>query len=137
VSAAAAYAIPLRRRGAALADRAWGRRLLMSPGTADPTTIPPSEVRAMLAASSGATRIAEALETVMSADLRERLAALDVPVGVVAGEYDRVIPGGFDAVLAARPEAPSVRISGTGHIPMMERPEQFTLGLEEVLSRLG
>ena len=55
-----------------LADLAWGRWLLMTPGTAEPASIPPGEVRAMLAASHGATRIAEALATVATADLRGR-----------------------------------------------------------------
>src|SRR6201999_2957682 len=43
---AAERALPTRRLGAPLADLSWGRRLLMSPGTADPASIPPSEVRA-------------------------------------------------------------------------------------------
>jgi len=129
---AAARAIPLRRRGAALADTAWGRRLLMSPGTVDPRSIPPAEVRAMLDASRGATRIAAALESAASADLRKRLAHLAVPVGALWGEGDRIIPlGGLP------PGAPVVRIKGTGHIPMMEAPERFAALLEQLLRQLS
>jgi pimeloyl-ACP methyl ester carboxylesterase len=58
---AAQHAIPYRRRGMALADTPWGRRLLMSPQTVDPASIPPAEVRAMLRASEGATRTREIL----------------------------------------------------------------------------
>ncbi len=125
--AVTARAIPLRRRGAALADMPWGRRLLMGPGTADPTDIPPAEVRAMLAASEGATRIAEALEAAASADLRSRLEALPMPVALIWGERDRIIPAAETAL----------RIPGTGHIPMMERPEAFVAALEQALSPDG
>ena len=136
--AAAERAIPLRRRGAALADFGWGRRLLMTPGTADPASIPPSEVRALLAASRGATRIAEALSTVVSADLRPLLARLPLPVGAVWGTRDRIVPsGGIHTVLSLRPEAATATVGGAGHIAMVERPGPFADALDDVLSRLG
>jgi pimeloyl-ACP methyl ester carboxylesterase len=136
---AAARAIPLRRRGAALADTPWGRRILMSPQTSDPASIPPAEVRAMLKASEGATRTGAALTAVAQVDLRARLAAVPAPVGVLWGEHDRVIPAsGLETVVEARgPGTPAVRIAGTGHIPMMERPEQFSIALEDVLDTLS
>lgn len=135
---AAARAIPVRRLGAPLADLRWGRRLLMSPGTADPAALPPAEVRAMLDASVGATRISAALRTAASADLRERLARLPMPVGVIWGERDRIIPaGGIETVLTARPGAPVASMTGAGHIPMMERPREFTAALERILSALS
>jgi pimeloyl-ACP methyl ester carboxylesterase len=135
---AAAAAIPVRRRAAALADLDWGRRVLMSPGTADPAALPPAEVRAMLAASAGATRIAEALTTVAAADLRPLLGRLAVPVGLLWGSRDRIIPpGGLDTALAVRPEAPFAVIDGAGHIPMMERPEAFAGALGRVLEALS
>jgi pimeloyl-ACP methyl ester carboxylesterase len=138
VGVAAARAIPLRRRGAALADMAWGRRLLMSPGTVDPSSIPPAEVRAMLEASRGATRIAAALESAASADLRERLAQLEVPVGAIWGAGDRIIPsGGIETLREARPGGAIAEIAGTGHIPMMEAPERFAEKLEQVLRALS
>ena len=132
-------AIPLRRHAAGLADMTWGRRLLMSPGTRDPASIPPAEVRAMVLASRGATRTGAALESVVRADLRSALAALAVPVGVLWGEHDRVIPpGGIDTVLeACGPDTPTARIAGAGHIPMMERPEEFSVALEQALQSLS
>jgi pimeloyl-ACP methyl ester carboxylesterase len=136
--AAARRAIPLRRHAAPLADLGWGRRLLMTPGTADPVSLPPAEVRAMLDASRGAARIAEALAAAAASDLRPVLASLDLPVGAIWGSHDRIIPpGGVGTVLALRPGAPTASISGAGHIPMMERPEAFAAALGDVLSRLG
>jgi pimeloyl-ACP methyl ester carboxylesterase len=134
----AARAIPLRRRAAALADFRWGRRLLMTPGTAEPASLPPGEVRALLAASDGATRVAEALSTVAAADVRALLARLPVPVGAIWGTRDRIVPpGGIDTLLALRPEAVTATVARAGHIVMVERPEQFAAALENVLSRLG
>jgi pimeloyl-ACP methyl ester carboxylesterase len=136
--ALAVRAIPLRRLGAPLADFGFGRRLLMTPGTADPASIPPADVRAMLAASRGATRISEALSTVASADVRPLLAKLPVHVGAVWGARDRIVPpGGIHTVQELRPEAPTATVPNAGHILMVERPEQFTNALENVLERLS
>jgi pimeloyl-ACP methyl ester carboxylesterase len=134
----AKHAIPLRRRGAPLADFAWGRRLLMTPGTADPASIPPADVRAMLAASRGATRIGEALATVASADVRPLLAKLPVHVGAVWGARDRIVPpGGIHTLEQLRPEAPTATVPNAGHILMVERPDEFAEALEDVLERLS
>jgi pimeloyl-ACP methyl ester carboxylesterase len=136
--AGASTFIPLRRRAAGLADQRWGRRLLMTPGTADPGALPPAEVRAMLDASRGATRIAEALASAASADLRPLLRGLDVPVGALWGDRDRIIPpGGLDTVATQRPDAPIARIPGAGHIPMMETPAAFVAALESVFAALS
>lgn len=130
--------VTVRRQGAILADVPWGRRLLISPGTADPAAMPPAEVRAMLAASRGAQRIPAALATVAAADLRPTLRALGVPVGVIWGAADRIIPvAGVDTVLQERPGAPVVRIARAGHIPMMERPTAFADALDTVLAALS
>jgi pimeloyl-ACP methyl ester carboxylesterase len=125
---AAALGLPLRRRAGALADMPWGRRLLMSPGTKDPASIPPAEVRAMLHASERATRTAAALTAVARANLTERLAALPMPVGAIWGAEDRIVPPGGIAF---------ERIEGAGHIPMMERPQAFANALDTILSRSG
>jgi pimeloyl-ACP methyl ester carboxylesterase len=130
--------VALRRAGAPLADTRWGRRILMTPGTADPAALPPSEVRALLDASRGATRIAEALATVTTTDLRPLLAELPVPVGTVWGSRDRIVPsGGAVTVLELRPGSPAATVHGAGHIPMIEQPPAFTRALEQVLSALS
>lgn len=132
--ALAPHAIALRRAAAPLARTGPGRRLLMTPGTVDAAALPAAEVRALLAASRGATRTAQALATVAAADLRPVLAGLTAPVGVIWGDRDRIVPpGGIDTVLALRPGAPVATIARTGHIPMVERPAAFARALDEVL----
>jgi pimeloyl-ACP methyl ester carboxylesterase len=134
----AEQAIRLRRAAAPLADPPWGRRLLLGWGVIDATAIAPSEARAMVGASRGATRIAPALAQVASADLSSVLAELPVPVGAVWGDGDRVIsPARADVLRSVRPEAPVELVSGAGHIAMMERPEAFACALECVLERLS
>jgi pimeloyl-ACP methyl ester carboxylesterase len=128
----------VRRLGAPLADFGFGRRLLMTPGTADPASIPPADVRAMLAASRGATRISEALATVASADIRPLLAKLPVHVGAVWGARDRFVPpGGIHMLERLRPEAPTATVPNAGHILMVERPDDFVQALEDVLERMS
>ncbi|WP_205695585.1 alpha/beta fold hydrolase [Conexibacter sp. SYSU D00693] len=128
--------IAARRRAEALADLPWGRRLLMWPGTADPAALPPGEVRALLTASRGATRTADALATVGSADLREQLRRLPLPVAALWGDGDRIVaPGGMDVVRELRPGAATATVPGAGHIPMVERPAAFVAALEDVLAR--
>jgi pimeloyl-ACP methyl ester carboxylesterase len=131
-------AIRLRRAAAGLADPPWGRRLLLGWGVVDAAAIAPSEVRAMVGASRGASRIAPALARVASADLREALAQLPAPVGAIWGDGDRVIsPARADVLRSVRPEAPVELIGEAGHIAMMERPEAFAETLERVLAKLS
>jgi pimeloyl-ACP methyl ester carboxylesterase len=133
--AVAARAIPLRGRGEALADLAWGRRLLLWPGTAEPAALMPGEARALLTASRGATRISEALAAAASADIRPLLRRVDAPVAAIWGERDRIVPlGGLDTLLAVRPDATAARVPRAGHIPMIEQPQAFVDALEEVLA---
>ncbi len=124
----------LRRAGAPLADLPWGRRMLLGFGTAEPVALAPSEVRMLVGASRGATRVREALAVVATSDLRPALRALPLPVGAVWGERDHVIPAAaLETFRACRPEAPVEVIAGAGHIPMIERPRAFAEALERVL----
>ena len=91
---AAALYIPLRRQAAPLAAWPWGRRLLMAGGVVDGAALDPALVRRLVGASRGARRTGPALSAVASADLRDLLARLPLPVGAVWGRGDRVIPPG-------------------------------------------
>jgi pimeloyl-ACP methyl ester carboxylesterase len=124
----------LRRAGAPLADLAWGRRVLLGFGTAEPVALAPSEVRMLVGASAGATRVREALAVVATSDLRPVLRELPLPVGAVWGERDHVIPrSGLDVFRQCRPEAPVEVIQAAGHIPMIERPRAFADALTKIL----
>jgi pimeloyl-ACP methyl ester carboxylesterase len=124
----------LRRAGAPLADLAWGRRVLLGAGARDAAGLAPSDVRMLIGASRGATRVGEALATVATTDLRPLLRELPLPVGAVWGDHDHVVPSaGLDVFRACRPEAPVEVVEGAGHIPMIERPRAFADALTRVL----
>ncbi|MGH2918443.1 MAG: alpha/beta fold hydrolase, partial [Solirubrobacteraceae bacterium] len=94
----------------------------------------PGEVRQLVTASQGARRTRQALAAVASADLRDVLRELPVPLGALWGAGDRVIrPGVLETVRALRPDARCESIEGAGHISMIERPQEFTAALERVL----
>jgi pimeloyl-ACP methyl ester carboxylesterase len=88
----------------------------------------------MVDASAGAQRTAAALEAITTADLRPRLAATHMPLGVVWGEADRTVPiRALDDLVEARPDARVVTLPNTGHVPMVERPTEFTAALQALL----
>jgi pimeloyl-ACP methyl ester carboxylesterase len=119
------------RRGAvALTDLAWGRRLLLGRTVADTAQLPPAVARAMIGASRNARRTGPALATITSADLRPQLAGVPAPLGVIWGEADMTVPmRALEDLLAVRPDATAIRMAGTGHVPMVERPGAFIAAL--------
>ncbi|XTR52631.1 alpha/beta fold hydrolase [Pseudarthrobacter sp. So.54] len=69
-------------------------------------------------------------------ELMEALAALDVPTLVVWGDHDHVLPfGHLAAATAALPGAESHVFPRTGHMPQIERPDDFADVVEDFLSR--
>ncbi len=61
---------------------------------------------------------AAGLEYLLATDLRARLPALTIPVLLLHGEEDRIIPpGASDWLAQALPAATCVRLSGEGHRP--------------------
>lgn len=138
LGAAGELAFALRRRSVGLAATPVGRRMLLGVSTAAGDGVGEDDVRGMVLASEGASRVGAALQTVSAADLRPVLAALPVPVGFLWGSYDRVIPGAaIDAARASRPGAPIEFVPRTGHVPMIERPVAFTAVLRQVLAALA
>lgn len=129
--------VALRRRAAPIAAQRLGRRLLLAFGVEDPDAIDASDVRAMARASAGATRVRAAMAAVAQTDLRTDLVMASAPIGAIWGEKDRIVPpAGLGTLLGARPEAAVAVVPHAGHIPMMERPEEFTRALGDVLLRL-
>jgi pimeloyl-ACP methyl ester carboxylesterase len=133
--AAGADAVLAARRGAApLADTWWGRRLLLALTAADAADVPPTIARQMIEASATARRTAPALATITSTDLRITLAHTQMPLGVIWGEADRTVPiRALEDLLLARPDAEVVRIAEAGHVPMIERPDEFVRALQSLI----
>jgi pimeloyl-ACP methyl ester carboxylesterase len=100
--------------------------------------VPPDHARAILASSSGATRIGPGLASAAAADLRQALDGVCCPLGLVWGEHDPVIPRRRIAVIRdLRPDVTLVVVPDTAHAPMLERPEAFCAALEDVLAQLA
>ena len=135
VLAASADAVLAARRSAApLTDTWWGRRLLLAFTAADAADLPPSLARQMVEASAAAKRTAPALATITSADLRFTLAHTQMPLGVIWGEADRTVPiRALEDLLGARPDATVIRVADAGHVPMIERPQEFIAALQTLI----
>lgn len=66
-----------------------------------------------------------ALATLRTADLRPKLAALDLPALVMHGELDPIIPAGAGRFLAENlPRGRLTLIPGAGHAPFLSRPRE-------------
>jgi pimeloyl-ACP methyl ester carboxylesterase len=129
--------LALRRALAPLADLRWGRRLLLATAAADGATIPPTQARLMIDASAAATRTAAALRAILRQDLRPLLRGTPAPLGAIWGTADRTIPARTARVISdARPDALLTLVEHAGHVPMIERPEEFVAALEQLLARL-
>lgn len=125
------------RVGSVLAGSPTARRLLLWGTVADARRLPEADARFMLAASARATRLREALETVLACDLADDLERLTVPVGLIWGERDRVVPVAAGERLArALPRIPLERIEDAGHVPQLERPRAYLAALGRVREAL-
>ena len=68
----------------------------------------------------------DGLVGLMDMDLRDAVQHVRVPALVIVGEHDRVTPPAAAVRLAAAlPEGRLEVIAGAGHLPMLERHEEF------------
>ncbi|TQJ36277.1 alpha/beta fold hydrolase [Arthrobacter sp. SLBN-122] len=66
------------------------------------------------------------------------LAKSDVPALVVWGDHDHILPfGHLEAAAAALPRAESHVFAKTGHMPQIERPDEFAAVVEDFLTRVS
>lgn len=80
----------------------------------------------------------EGLEILASADLRESLIQIDLPVLLVHGSDDAICPPGASKYMAERiPEARFRLLQGTGHAPFLSRPAEFNQLVEEFAAFCG
>lgn len=76
-----------------------------------------------------------ALDALAAADQRSILPSLDLPVLLVHGAEDRIVPAGASAVLGAGlPRAWRVVLPGVGHVPFLTRPREVAEALRDFLS---
>jgi pimeloyl-ACP methyl ester carboxylesterase len=139
LGAAAERAVYARRAiGYQLVARARGRQAMFGTSVADAGRLHPEDARLLLDASSGARRIASGIRRALEADLRDDLAAAPMPVGLIWGTADRIVPyAGLEALCWLRPDAAVETIAATGHIPQIERPAEFVAALERILAKLA
>ena len=124
--------------GARAAGSATVRRALLFGAVAEPERLSAGDARMAFEASRGSERIAPALTAVLRADLRPVLAGLDVPLGLLWGERDRVVPiSTLSAIVALRPDAVVEKIPRAAHIPQLERPVEYVAAVRRVLDALG
>ena len=91
----------------------------------------------MLGASRRATRLREAAQVALAADLAEELEALELPVGFIWGDRDPLMPRSTQELLGRlRPEAPIRVIPDAAHVAQLERPEAFAEAVALLLDRL-
>jgi pimeloyl-ACP methyl ester carboxylesterase len=132
------YAVARRRLASPLAGNSLVRRLALAGVARDGARVPADHARAVLASSAGATRIGPGLASAASADLRDPLAGLSCPLGLVWGEHDPVIPRRrIEVIRAARPDVTVAIVPDTAHAPMLEAPAAFCAALDDVLARLA
>jgi pimeloyl-ACP methyl ester carboxylesterase len=137
LAATADAVFAVRREAAPLADRAWGRRLLLLGAAADGATMAPALARRLVGASATARRTAPALQTITGSDLRPLLARVPVPVGLIWGQADRSLPIRMLGPIAEiRPDARIIELRDAGHVPMVERPDAFVTAVETLLAAM-
>lgn len=83
---------------------------------------------------SGPRALLSAARAVVAADIRDELPAIRAPTLIVWGEDDRLVPSRqAEAWKAALPGARVVLLPRTGHVPMVERPDEVSALLRELL----
>jgi pimeloyl-ACP methyl ester carboxylesterase len=124
-----------RYAGPPLARSALARRLLIGNIVADPVGTTAGEARTLMRASAGSKRIGAAITTVAAADLRPRLARLDVPLAFLWGAHDRVFPlAVLPGLRALVPDARAEVIAAAGHVPQIDRPADFVAAVERLIA---
>jgi pimeloyl-ACP methyl ester carboxylesterase len=126
--------LAVRRKLLPFADFEWGRKLLLAGAAADGAAIAPGVARRMVTASASAQRTGEALEMIGEGRLRGLLSRTDVPLGAIWGRADRTVPiVNLGALRRARPDVQVELLERAGHVPMVERPEEFVAAVRRLL----
>jgi pimeloyl-ACP methyl ester carboxylesterase len=77
------------------------------------------------------------IPTMLGLDVSRALEAINVPTLVIAGEKDKLTPlAAAERIADSVPQAELVVLNDTGHIPMLERPEEFNALLRRFVARV-
>jgi pimeloyl-ACP methyl ester carboxylesterase len=138
----AAFMLPMSR--VALGNLSWWeeeavgrlpwRRFLFRYVVADPAALSPEDARMLLRGAAQARQMAAGSRAVLAADLRAAIRGLAVPLTVLWGERDAVVPVADAATLVRLVPGAEVQVLQTGHMPMLEAPEAFAEMLAEAAS---
>lgn len=113
---------------AELAARYFGHRVRNGPETKVLREHAPG-LEVMMAEWSAKTpfrSLAQRTRLIQSMDLRDDLRRIDVPLTLVQGRRDRVVPPAYFVLLCALcPGARVVRFEEAGHLPMLTHPAEF------------
>jgi pimeloyl-ACP methyl ester carboxylesterase len=112
-------------RREAMIKRPVLRHLLLAYVFRHPTRIDP-DLAYHLTSGSGSPGFIDALDALTDYDFRDRLGEMKVPVLLVWGEDDNLVPvKDADEFERLIPDARKVIFEDTGHVPMLERPSTF------------
>jgi pimeloyl-ACP methyl ester carboxylesterase len=128
----AGVAAPLLAHSNGLRRRAFAR-LVDDPSALDAETVRELALGSRAGRSTGAAGTA-----IVHQGLRDRIDRLEIPALVVFGEQDRVIdPSGGPRLAGALPHARLLLLPHTGHLPMIERPDEVAAAIRELASGVG
>jgi pimeloyl-ACP methyl ester carboxylesterase len=114
------------------------RRLALQGIVRYPERLSPALI-AELFQGAGKPGFLPALDALMTYSYRDRLSRIEVPVLIVWGEYDMLVPvaDADEYVRLIGPNARRVIFEDTGHAPSFERPTRFNALLAEFLAGEG
>jgi pimeloyl-ACP methyl ester carboxylesterase len=120
----------IQERGPQLIEQAWH----------DPSKIPPETLQLYkkpLQAENWDKALWEMTLASRASGLAEKLAAFTLPVLLITGDDDRIVPTADSIRLAGElPQASLVVIPQAGHVPHEERPDLFMQAVNEFLAAL-
>jgi len=123
------------RQSRAIVARPRSRALAFGPFMRFPNRLRPDLLWEQVLGGAECPGFNDALQALIRHDIRERLAAIEVPTLVLGGLEDHVIP--VAAAISYHRRIPHSRLEifeRTGHVPQLERPLRFNRLLDEFLA---
>lgn len=102
----------------------------------DPAKITPDVIegyRKLLRANNWDRALYEFSFAPRSAPLRERMTDLSMPVLVITGDDDRIVPSADSIVLAEEFNFPPIVLPACGHVPQEECPQDFMAAVDQFI----